>query len=154
MGVELTRPKARVAGIDAAGVVEAAGANVRGPASGDDVLGFFRGAFAEYACAAADLVVPRPGGPDLRAGAAVPIAATTALRGIRDAGQVTAGQRVLVNGAGGGVGSYAVQIAAALGAEVTRGAARATSSWCARSAPRTSSTTRPTTSPAGGRGTR
>ena len=58
MGVGLTRPKARVAGIDAAGVVEAAGANVRGLASGDDVLGFFRGAFAEYACAAADLVVP------------------------------------------------------------------------------------------------
>src|SRR5580700_1413770 len=57
MGVGLTRPKARVAGIDAAGVVEAAGANVRGLATGDQVLGFFRGAFAAYACAAADLVV-------------------------------------------------------------------------------------------------
>jgi NADPH:quinone reductase-like Zn-dependent oxidoreductase len=58
MGVGLTRPKARVAGIDAAGVVEAAGANVRGLAHGDEVLGFCRGAFAEYACAAADLVAP------------------------------------------------------------------------------------------------
>jgi NADPH:quinone reductase-like Zn-dependent oxidoreductase len=119
MGVGLTRPKARVAGIDAAGVVEAAGANVRGLANGGDVLGFFRGAFAEYACAAADLVVPKPAGLTFEQAAAVPIAATTALRGIRDVGEVTAGQRVLINGAGGGVGSYAVQIAAALGAEVT-----------------------------------
>src|SRR4249920_2510814 len=119
MGVGLTRPKARVAGIDAAGVVEAAGANVRQLRTGDEVLGFFRGAFAEYACAAADLVVPKPAGLTFEQAAAVPIAATTALRGIRDTGEVTAGQRVLVNGAGGGVGSYAVQIAAALGAEVT-----------------------------------
>jgi len=58
--VGLTKPKARVAGIDAAGVVEAAGANVRGLANGDEVLGYLRGAFAEYACAAADLVVPKP----------------------------------------------------------------------------------------------
>jgi Alcohol dehydrogenase GroES-like domain len=113
MGVGLTRPKARVAGIDAAGVVEAAGANVRGLASGDDVLGFFRGAFAEYACAAADLVVPKPSGLTFEQAAAVPIAATTALRGIRDVGEVTAGQRVLVNGAGGGVGSYAAHSSAA-----------------------------------------
>jgi NADPH:quinone reductase-like Zn-dependent oxidoreductase len=119
MGIGLTRPKARVGGIDAAGVVEAAGANVRGLANGDQVLGFPRGAFAEYACAAADLVVPKPAGLSFEQAAAVPIAATTALRGIRDVGEVTAGQRVLVNGAGGGVGSYAVQIAAALGAEVT-----------------------------------
>ena len=119
MGVGLTRPKARVAGIDAAGVVEAAGANVRGLRNGDEVLGFCRGAFAEYACAAADLVVPKPAGLTLEQAAAVPIAATTALRGIRDVGEVRAGQRVLVNGAGGGVGTYAVQIAAALGAEVT-----------------------------------
>ena len=119
MGVGLTRPKARVAGIDAAGVVEAAGANVRGLRDGDQVLGFFRGAFAQYACAAADLVVPKPAALTFEQAAAVPIAATTALRAIRDAGEVTAGQRVLVNGAGGGVGSYAVQIAAALGAEVT-----------------------------------
>ncbi len=119
MGVGLTRPKARVAGIDAAGVVEAAGANVRGLANGDEVLGFCRGAFAEYACATADLVVPKPARLTFEQAAAVPVAATTALRGIRDVGAVTAGQRVLVNGAGGGVGTYAVQIAAALDAEVT-----------------------------------
>ncbi len=119
MGVGLTRPKARVAGIDAAGLVEAVGVNVRGLANGDEVLGFCRGAFAEYACAAADLVVPKPASLTFEQAAAVPIAATTALRGIRDVGGVTAGQRVLVNGAGGGVGTYAVQIAAALGAEVT-----------------------------------
>jgi len=119
MGVGLTRPKARVAGVDAAGVVEAAGANVRGLRMGDEVLGFCRGAFAEYACAAADMVVPKPASLTFEQAAAVPIAATTALRGIRDVGEVKAGQRVLVNGAGGGVGTYAVQIAAALGAEVT-----------------------------------
>ena len=119
MGVGLTRPKARVAGVDAAGVVEAVGANVRQLRNGDEVLGFCRGAFAEYACAAEDLVVPKPGGISFEQAAAVPIAATTALRGIRDVGEVKAGQRVLVNGAGGGVGTYAVQIAAALGAEVT-----------------------------------
>jgi NADPH:quinone reductase-like Zn-dependent oxidoreductase len=87
--------------------------------NGDEVLGFCRGAFAEYACAAADLVVPKPAGLSFEQAAAVPIAATTALRGIRDVGEVRAGQRVLVNGAGGGVGTYAAQIAAALGAEVT-----------------------------------
>jgi NADPH:quinone reductase-like Zn-dependent oxidoreductase len=119
MGVGLTRPKARVAGIDVAGVVEAAGVNVRQLRAGDAVLGFAGGAFAEYACAAADKVVPKPEGLTFEQAAAVPVAATTALRGIRDVGQVQAGQQVLVNGAGGGVGTYAVQIAAALGAEVT-----------------------------------
>jgi NADPH:quinone reductase-like Zn-dependent oxidoreductase len=119
MGVGLTKPKVRVAGIDAAGVVETAGANVRGLRNGEEVLGFCRGAFAEYACAAADMVVPKPAKLSFEQAAAVPVAATTALRGIRDVGQVKAGQQVLVNGAGGGVGTYAVQIAAALGAEVT-----------------------------------
>jgi NADPH:quinone reductase-like Zn-dependent oxidoreductase len=119
MGIGLTKPKARVAGIDAAGVVETAGANVRGLRNGEEVLGFCRGAFAEYACAAADMVVPKPASLTFEQAAAVPIAATTALRGIRDVGEVKAGQQVLDNGAGGGVGTYAVQIAAALGAEVT-----------------------------------
>jgi NADPH:quinone reductase-like Zn-dependent oxidoreductase len=119
MGVGLTKPKTPVAGSDAAGVVETVGANVRGLRPGDEVLGFFRGAFAEYACGADDKVVPKPASLTFEQAAAIPIAATTALRGIRDVGQVKAGQRVLVNGAGGGVGSFAVQIAAALGAEVT-----------------------------------
>jgi NADPH:quinone reductase-like Zn-dependent oxidoreductase len=118
-GVGLTKPKARVAGIDAAGRVEAVGANVHGLQHGDDVLGFCPGAFAEYARAEADKVVPKPASLTFEQAAAVPMAATTALRGIRDVGEVRAGHRVLVNGAAGGVGTYAVQIAAALGAEVT-----------------------------------
>ncbi len=118
-GVGLTKPKNRVAGIDAAGRVEAIGANVRGLRPGDEVLGFCPGAFAEYARAEADKVVPKPTGLTFEQAAAVPMAASTALRGIRDVGEVRAGHRVLVNGAAGGVGTYAVQIAAVLGAEVT-----------------------------------
>ena len=119
LGIGLTKPKARVAGVDAAGVVEAVGANVHGLHAGDEVFGFCRGAFAEFACAAAEMVVPKPASLTFEQAAAVPIAATTALRGIRDVGEVKAGQRVLVIGAGGGVGSFAVQIGAALGAEIT-----------------------------------
>src|SRR6185312_5352448 len=104
-GVGLTRPKARVAGVDAAGRVEA--------------VGFCPGAFAEYARAEADKVVPKPVSLTFEQAAAVPMAGATALRGIRDVGAVRAGHRVLVNGAAGGVGTYAVQIAAALGAQVT-----------------------------------
>ena len=99
--------------------MEAVGANVTGLQPGDEVFGFFRGAFAEYACAPEEKVVPKPASLTFEQAAALPIPATTALRGIRDVGEVTAGQRVLVNGAGGGVGTFAVQIAAALGAEVT-----------------------------------
>jgi NADPH:quinone reductase-like Zn-dependent oxidoreductase len=117
--VGLTKPKARVAGVDAAGRVEAVGANVRGLQRGDEVLGFCRGAFAEYARAEADKMVPKPVSLTFEQAAAVPMAGATALRGIRDVGAVRAGHRVLVNGAAGGVGTYAVQIAAALGAEVT-----------------------------------
>ena len=117
--VGLTKPKARVAGIDAAGVVEVAGANVRGLRRGDEVLGFCRGAFAQYARAEADKVVPKPVSLTFEQAAAVPMAGATALRGIRDVGAVRAGHRVLVNGAAGGVGTYAVQIAVTLGAEVT-----------------------------------
>jgi NADPH:quinone reductase-like Zn-dependent oxidoreductase len=117
--VGLTRPKPRIAGVDAAGTVEAVGANVRGLRPGDEVLGRFEGAFAEYARADANLVVAKPARLTFEQAAAVTMAGQTALRAIRDAGQVRAGQRVLVNGAAGGVGSFAVQIAVALGAEVT-----------------------------------
>jgi NADPH:quinone reductase-like Zn-dependent oxidoreductase len=117
--VGLTKPKARVAGVDGAGRVEAVGANVRGLQPGDEVLGRFEGAFAEYASAQADKVVPKPARLSYEEAAAVTMAGQTALRAIRDVGAVRAGQRVLVNGAAGGVGSYAVQIASALGAEVT-----------------------------------
>src|SRR5215207_6272701 len=99
--------------------VAASGANVRWLRPGDEVLGFCQGAFAQYARAEADKLVPKPEHLTFEQAAAVPMAGTTALRGIRDVGAVRAGHRVLVNGAAGGVGTYAVQIAAALGAEVT-----------------------------------
>src|SRR4051794_12515771 len=115
----LTRPKARVAGLDGAGHVAAVGADVRGIGPGDEVLGRFEGAFAEYARAAADKVVPKPARLTFEQAAAVPMAGQAALRAIRDVGGVQAGHRVLVNGAAGGVGSFAVQVATALGAQVT-----------------------------------
>ncbi|WP_217551049.1 NAD(P)-dependent alcohol dehydrogenase [Streptomyces sp. GbtcB6] len=118
-GVGLTRPKSRVAGIDAAGEVAAVGAGVDGLRPGDEVLGFCPGAFAEFACTTPDLLVPKPAGLTFEEAAAVPMAAVTALRGIRTVGRAAAGQRVLVNGAGGGIGTFAVQIAVELGAEVT-----------------------------------
>ncbi|WP_200302477.1 NAD(P)-dependent alcohol dehydrogenase [Streptomyces adelaidensis] len=117
--VGLTRPKCRVAGIDAAGQVEAVGSGVRGFKPGDEVLGFCPGSFAEFARTTADLLVPKPASLTFEQAAAVPVGAVTALRGIRTVGRVKAGQRVLVNGAAGGVGTFAVQIAAALDAEVT-----------------------------------
>ncbi|WP_217180029.1 NAD(P)-dependent alcohol dehydrogenase [Streptomyces sp. AC495_CC817] len=117
--VGLTRPKCRVAGIDAAGVVEAVGDGGHGLRPGDEVMGFCSGSFAEFACTRADFLVRKPANLTFEQAAAVPMGAVTALRGIRTVGRVRAGQRVLVNGAGGGVGTFAVQIAVALGAEVT-----------------------------------
>jgi NADPH:quinone reductase-like Zn-dependent oxidoreductase len=118
-GVGFTRPTHRVAGADAAGVVTAVGADVAGIRPGDEVMGWFDGAFAEYARTPAARVVPMPAGLTFEDAASLPMAGETALRAIRDVGRVASGQRVLVNGAAGGVGSLAVQIAAALGAEVT-----------------------------------
>ena len=118
-GVGLTKPKTRIAGVDVAGRVQDVGADVHGLRPGDEVFGFARGAFAEYATADAALVVPKPAGLSFEQAAAIPMAAVTALHAIRDRGHVQPGQRVLVNGAAGGVGTFAVQIAAALGAEVT-----------------------------------
>jgi NADPH:quinone reductase-like Zn-dependent oxidoreductase len=119
--VGLTRPSPdhRIAGVDGAGVLEAVGANVRGLRPGDEVLGWFQGSLAEYARAAADRVVLKPARLTVQQAAAVTLSGETALRAVRDVGRVQAGQRVLVNGASGGVGSFAVQIATALGAEVT-----------------------------------
>ncbi len=118
-GVGLRRPKNRIAGIDVAGRVEAVGAGVADLAVGDDVFGFCTGAFAEYAAGDATLVARKPASLSFEQAAAIPMGAVTALHAIRDVGQVRPGQRVLVNGAAGGVGIYAVQIADALGAEVT-----------------------------------
>jgi NADPH:quinone reductase-like Zn-dependent oxidoreductase len=116
----LTGPRQRVPGRDVAGTVEAVGARVSRWRPGDEVYGELPGgAFAEYAVAAADALAPKPSTLDFAEAAAVPLAGVTALQGLRDAGGVRAGQRVLVNGASGGVGTFAVQIARALGARVT-----------------------------------
>ncbi|MFI5836206.1 NAD(P)-dependent alcohol dehydrogenase [Micromonospora sp. NPDC051300] len=117
-----TRPRARIRGRDVAGRVEAVGADVRRVRPGDAVfadLGDANGAFAEYACAPEALVAPRPANLTPQQAAALPLAGVTALVGLRDAGRVQPGQRVLVNGASGGVGTLAVQLAKALGATVT-----------------------------------
>ena len=111
------RPRSPFIGGDAAGVVEAVGANVTDLRPGDEVMGIRTGSFAEFVCGAN--FVPKPGNLSFEQAAAVPIAAITALQGLRDHGQVQPGQRVLINGAGGGVGSFAVQLAKHFGAEVT-----------------------------------
>lgn len=119
MGVGLQKPKTRVRGSDVAGVVEAIGKNVIEFRPGDEVFGVCRGAFAEYASARADKILPKPANLTLMEAASVPISACTALQALRDAGNVQSGQHVLIIGAGGGVGTFGVQIAKAFGAEVT-----------------------------------
>jgi len=116
--VGLRRPKSPVPGIDVAGEVEAVGANVTQLRPGDQVFGTCDGAFAEYACAGEDHFAPRPANLTFEQAAAVPLAAITALQGLRDVGHVQPGQKVLVIGASGGVGTFAVQIARAFGAQV------------------------------------
>jgi NADPH:quinone reductase-like Zn-dependent oxidoreductase len=109
----------RLTGRDFAGTVEAVGKDVAGLQPGDDVFGSRTGSFAEYVCAPGDRVARKPANLTFEEAAAVPIAALTALQGLRDHGQLQPGQKVLVNGASGGVGTFAVQIAKALEAEVT-----------------------------------
>jgi len=112
------KPKQRVLGVDFAGTVEAVGEGVTEFRPGDDVFGGRSGSFAEYVCVR-NAVVLKPANVTFEQAAAVPIAALTALQGLRDKGQLQPGQKVLINGASGGVGTFAVQIAKALGAEVT-----------------------------------
>lgn len=120
LGDGLFRPKHKVLGIDIAGTVEAVGRDVTAFQPGDTVFGTSKwGGFAEYACAAEDRLVPKPSGITFEQAASVPVAGVTALQALRDHGRVQPGQKVLVNGASGGVGTFAVQIAKALGAEVT-----------------------------------
>jgi len=114
----LRRPKSDRTGIDFAGTVEAVGKDVAHVRPGDAVFGARNGALAEYVCVR-EAVVPKPANVTMEEAAAVPVAALTALQGLRDKGQVRPGQKVLINGASGGVGTFAVQIAKALGAEVT-----------------------------------
>jgi NADPH:quinone reductase-like Zn-dependent oxidoreductase len=119
LGFGFRRPKNRVAGLDVAGTVAAVGAAVTRFSSGDDVYGIARGSFAEYAAAREDKLATKPGNTSFSQAAAVPISGGTALQALTDAGRVEEGQTVLITGASGGVGSYAVQLAKAFGAEVT-----------------------------------
>ncbi len=119
VGFGLRRPRTRVRGWDVAGRVEAIGKNVAGLRPGDEVFGTCNGAFAEYACTREEKLAPRPESLAPEQAAAVPTSGYTALQALRDAGEVKPGHRVLIVGASGGVGTFAVQIAKALGAEVT-----------------------------------
>jgi NADPH:quinone reductase-like Zn-dependent oxidoreductase len=118
-GVGLRAPKNPVPGSDVAGRVEAVGQNVTGFQPGDEVFGTCRGSFAEQACARADRLVRKPASLSFERAAAVPVSGCTALQAVRDRGKVRPGQRVLIIGAGGGVGTFTVQLAKAFGAEVT-----------------------------------
>ncbi len=115
----LRRPKRRVAGVDLAGVVEAVGRDVTEFRPGDAVFGEHGGAFAEFVATRTADLAPKPANLTFQQAAAVPMAGFTALQALRDKGQVQPGQRVLVTGAAGGVGTFAVQLAKAFGAEVT-----------------------------------
>jgi NADPH:quinone reductase-like Zn-dependent oxidoreductase len=119
LGTGLRKPKNPVPGTDIAGTVEAVAPDVELLRPGDEVFGWCAGAFAEYAVAPADQLLLKPANLTFEQAAAVGVSATTALQLLRDDAGVKRGQRVLINGASGGVGSYAVQIAKALGAEVT-----------------------------------
>lgn len=118
-GNGLVKPKNQRIGVDIAGRVEAVGKNVTQFRPGDEVFGVATGAFAEYACADEHELALKPTGSSFEEAAAVPIAAITALQGLRDKGLIQPGQKVLIHGASGGVGTFAVQIARACGAEVT-----------------------------------
>jgi NADPH:quinone reductase-like Zn-dependent oxidoreductase len=118
------QPKNKILGADVAGRVEAIGNNIKQFKLGDEVFGYLpsatgRGTFAEYVCANENAIALKPANLSFEQAAAVPVAALTALQGLRDCGNIRAGQKVLINGASGGVGTFAVQIAKAFGAEVT-----------------------------------
>jgi len=119
IGFGLRRPKAPVPGWAVAGTVEAVGQDVIGLAPGDEVFGTAQGSFAQYATARASRLAPKPAGLTFEQAAALPGSATTALQALRDHANLRPGQHVLVIGASGGVGTYAVELAKAFGAEVT-----------------------------------
>ena len=118
-GAGLRKPDATRLGVDVAGRVEAVGKNVTHFKPGDEVFGTCKGAFAEYVCASEKALVLKPANVTFEQAASVAIAAFTALQGLRDKGHIQPGQRVLINGAAGGVGTFAVQIAKSFGADVT-----------------------------------
>lgn len=119
LGFGFRGPKSRVLGLDVAGAVVEVGSAVTRFAVGDEVFGISRGSFADYAAAREDKLAAKPRNLTFEQAAVVPVSGTTALQALRDAGRLEAGQRVLIIGASGGVGSYAVQIATALGGRVT-----------------------------------
>lgn len=119
MGYGVRTPKNRVLGREVAGRVKAVGKDVTGLQVGEEVFGIAEGSFAEYARASQDKLAPKPANLTFEQAAATTISALTALQGVRDRGQVQPGQRVLIIGASGGVGTFAVQIAKVFGAEVT-----------------------------------
>jgi NADPH:quinone reductase-like Zn-dependent oxidoreductase len=115
----LLKPKATRLGVDVAGQVETVGGKVTGLKPGDKVFGTCQGAFAEYVCASEPSFAIKPDNVSFEQAASVPIAGLTALQSLRDKGRIQSGQKVLINGAAGGVGTFAVQIAKSFGAEVT-----------------------------------
>jgi NADPH:quinone reductase-like Zn-dependent oxidoreductase len=115
----LLKPKVTRLGVDVAGQVEAVGRNVTTFKPGDEVFGACRGAFADYACASERTLVTKPENMTFEQAASVQVAAFTALQGLRDKGKIQPGHKVFINGAAGGVGTFAVQIAKSFGAEVT-----------------------------------
>jgi NADPH:quinone reductase-like Zn-dependent oxidoreductase len=115
----LRKPKNSVRGTDVAGTVEAVGTSVTRFQPGDEVFGWCSGSFADYAAASEDELAPKPANLTFEQAATVPMAGLVALQALRDHGKVRAGQKVLINGASGGIGTFAVQIAKSLGAEVT-----------------------------------
>ncbi len=119
IGNGLRKPKDTGVGADFAGRVEAVGKGVKGVQPGDEVFGTSGGSWAEYAVARPTKLAPKPANVSFEEAAAVPIAALTALQALRDKGDVQPGQKVLINGASGGVGTYAVQLAKVFGADVT-----------------------------------
>src|SRR5205814_1915729 len=115
----LRKPRIRVRGVDVAGYVEAVGKDVKRLRPGDEVFGGCKGSFAEYAAAGERELARKPANLTFEQAAAVPVAGLTALRAMRDVASVQPGQKVLINGAAGGVGTFSVQIARVFGAEVT-----------------------------------
>jgi|SRR5271157_2829538 len=119
MGGGLLKPKNTRLGADIAGRIETVGRNIKQFQPGDEVFGMVEGGFAEYVCAPDSALALKPVNASFDEAAAIPMAAITALQGLRDVGQIQVGQKVLINGASGGVGTFAVQVAKSFGAEVT-----------------------------------
>ena len=147
LGFGLPKPRSPRLGGDFSGTVESIGSRISRFKPGDEVFGVGRGSFAEYLTISEVRVAAKPAGLTFEQAAALPIAGLTALQALRDKGQVGRGQQVLINGAAGGVGTFAVQIAKSLGAEVAAVCSTPNVEFVRCSAPLSSSTTPRTISP-------